>query len=541
MADDDLEASRVNIFLHAENVRVFGDQQRPILPTCLVTGFLGAGKTTLLNHILTNRSNLRIAAAINDFSELNIDERLVKSKNTAQRIVELSNGCVCCSKLDDLKDAVFQMLESADVASDNVNYLLVETSGVSDPSAVIRALDAKFGKCFRARLDSVVTVVDADQIVPMVDSKNQLSPQNNNLTIISQLECADIILLNKVDLLPTDEVERVLESIESRIRQEYNSKAKIYRTNHCKVPLSSILDVGFPTSSGVSAISHEVSAIPMYVSSIGGALRQPSSSLMKNSPKAAINHLMTMSSSSSAYTLQSVSVSIDAHPLSLSKLQKFVCCKTKLELLFRMKGVLWIKGFSERCIVHLSGRGRLGFELGEKWTGPPVSDIAFIGAASENSMNELQKEFTECATSSKIIRNNCQSSEGQGDKTIDAMDVLLQNPNCKKLFHIVEERDDIVYFRLTGGITYGYTEEEIHRDLRIDTNAMQMDLSDAVNASIDSPKAFLTYQRTMAETVLLCYSRYGTSPANNLQVLEREATKVVATHFRNVQVCKCGA
>lgn len=127
------------------------------LPVTIVTGFLGAGKTTLLNHVLNNKSNLRIAAAINDFASLNIDERLVRSKNhqQEQEIVELSNGCVCCHLLQDLQAAVWKLLQNNNDDLDSVNYLIVETSGVSDPCEIIRTLDAKFGKCFRARLDSV--------------------------------------------------------------------------------------------------------------------------------------------------------------------------------------------------------------------------------------------------------------------------------------------------------------------------------------------------------------------------------------------------
>ena len=109
-SDDDLEAQRVNLFLHAENVRIFKTTEDRQLPVTIVTGFLGSGKTTLLNHILSNKSNLRVAAAINDFAELNIDANLVRQQqgdvSRGSSIIQLSNGCVCCHLLDDLKEAV---------------------------------------------------------------------------------------------------------------------------------------------------------------------------------------------------------------------------------------------------------------------------------------------------------------------------------------------------------------------------------------------------------------------------------------------------
>lgn len=513
----DLEATRVNIFLHAENTRVFGFQERPILPTCLVTGFLGSGKTTLLNHILSNRSNLRIAAAINDFAELNIDENLVKSKNQASKLVELSNGCVCCHLLHDLKDAVFKMLESGgDVERDAVNYLLVETSGVSDPSQVIRTLDAKFGKCFRARLDSVVTVVDADQFLS----------QPPGAAAVSQLSCADIVIMNKMDLLKDDQD---ADLVESRIRL-YNSDAVLHRTSHCNVPLSAILDVNIPPSSdstpGGNAITHEATQVPVYVSRTGGALRRSFINQNANTDTSVTTHLHTDK-------FASVAVTLDLHPISFWKLQTFVC-SPDVQRLSRMKCVLWITGFSDRCVLHLSGRGRLGFELDGQWAGPPASEIAFIGL--ELNSKRLEDQFTKCSVEGDPANASPVPHREGLEKLRNSKEFQVFDGNP-------EDTDELTYFRLTGSETYGYTEREIERDLRIDTDAMNMDLADAVNASVDRPKAFLAYKRVNMDGnshVVLCHPG-GSEPANNFAVLLREAVKVLGTHFRNVQVCKCGA
>ena len=381
-SEADVEASRVNIFLHAENTRIFSnDHLDRRLPVTLVTGHLGSGKTTLLKHILTNRSNLRIAAAINDFAELNIDEKLVKNvADGAERVVELSNGCVCCHLLDDLKDAVFKLLETGGaVDTDEVNYLVVETSGVTDPMSVIRTLDAKFGKCFRARLDAVVTVIDSDQFLhsPLPSSE-----------AIAQLQAADIVLMNKVDLLRENGAD--LDLVEGRIRS-YNSTAEIHRTVRSSIPLDRILDVS-PADDGraggdaVIPITHERTKVPLYVSSTGGALRRDASSSVGGSSNG--SHLLAKSSGYS-----SLSVTLADRPLSLAKLQQFVT-SPRVQKLARMKGVLWIYGFDHyRCILHLSGRGRLGFELDGKWAGPPASELAFIGPRLDT---DLEAGFGNC-------------------------------------------------------------------------------------------------------------------------------------------------
>lgn len=504
----DAETTRVNLFQHAENVRLFHNSQERRLPVTIVTGFLGSGKTTLLNHILSNKSNLRIAAAINDFAELNIDENLVRARNETSTLVELSNGCVCCHLLDNLQDAIFTMLGDHDV--DKINYLVVETSGVSDPLQIIRRLDQTWGKCYRARLDSVVTVIDSDR----------LSEESNpSAAAIAQLVCADVVIMNKVDLLKN---EAACQRVEDCIKT-YNSDAMIYHTTRCKVPLSAILDVQVP-SADIAAITHEGTNVPVYVSATGGALRRPASMAVNKSQDSAKNHFENE-------RFVSVSARINSGPLSLSRLHQFVSSPL-VHRLTRIKGVLWIDGLEKyRCVIHLSGRGRLGFELDGQWTGPPVSKMAFIGV--EIDAEKLKEEF-----------QNCSNIE----KTTFAQNEFLDMLQTQREFCVLEnqplaQESGIILFYLTGSKVYGYSQEEIETELRIDTNAMNLDLVDAVNASVDLPKAFLAYTRIgckNSEKVVLCYPS-DTCPANNFNVLTREAAKVLSSHFRNVQVCKCGA
>ncbi|MCV7031560.1 GTP-binding protein [Mycobacterium sherrisii] len=328
-----------------------------LLPVTVLSGFLGAGKTTVLNHVLANREGRRVAVIVNDMSEVNIDAALVAGTGhldrTEEKLVELTNGCICCTLREDLIESVARL-----AATGRFDYLLIESTGISEPMPVAASFSWTFDDGFSlsdvARLDTMVTVVDASTFLRELARGEALAARDLAVDqadirtiadlLVDQVEFADVLVLNKADLVSADACARV-----TAVLRRLNPSARLVLADHGRVALSEVL--------GTGRFDPELAAeLPSWEQERSGG----------HTPE------------TQEYGISSVTFRARRpfHP------QRLHAALDRLQGLLRSKGFCWIASRPDLLAVWSQAGPNLTIEPAQYWSTadfPPGQEIVFIG------------------------------------------------------------------------------------------------------------------------------------------------------------------